>query len=261
MENDYTIVTETPGTRASSEQITRLYTRYKFASLYCKDKDILEVACGTGIGLGYLAKIAKRVVGGDIDENNLKFARKHYKNRDNIEIKILDAHNLPFADETFDVVILYEAIYYLSTPAKFIIEAKRVLRKGGVLIISTANKDWSGFNPSSYSYKYFSAPELLNFFKSNRFSNIKLYGDSPVAEETVKNRVVSFIKKNAVALHLIPKTMKGKELLKRIVFGKLTTMPSEITDGLVEYSAPLPLENNVQVLDYKIIFAIGWNVK
>lgn len=69
---EYGDVTETPDTKASSEQLTRLYTRYRFASEFCKDKDVLEVACGAGLGLGYLARFAKRVVGGDYDEKNSK---------------------------------------------------------------------------------------------------------------------------------------------------------------------------------------------
>jgi ubiquinone/menaquinone biosynthesis C-methylase UbiE len=73
----------------------------------------------------------------------------------------IDAHNLPFDDKSFDVVILYEAIYYLEHPERFIEEARRVLRENGTLLICTANKDWSGFNPSPYTYKYFSAPELF----------------------------------------------------------------------------------------------------
>lgn len=57
---DYSTVTEIPGNKISKEQLTRLYHRYHFASLFCKGKDVLEVACGGGMGLGYLAKFAKK---------------------------------------------------------------------------------------------------------------------------------------------------------------------------------------------------------
>ena len=81
---EYVTVTELPGINAHKEQLERLVQRYCFASEYCKDKDVLEVACGGGIGLGYLARRARKVVGGDIDEKVLEFARRNYGNRRNI---------------------------------------------------------------------------------------------------------------------------------------------------------------------------------
>ena len=110
---DYTIVTELPGYKAPREQRERLLQRYHFAAQFCTDKDILEVACGGGQGLGYLAHTANRVVGTDIDENNLQFARDNYNQRENITVTPMDAEKLEFDDQKFDVVILYEAIYYL----------------------------------------------------------------------------------------------------------------------------------------------------
>lgn len=252
---DYTTVTEITGYNVTSEQLQRMYTRYSFASEFCEGKDVLEVACGSGQGLGYLAKKAKRVVGGDYDEKILKCAKDYYK--DGIEIRQLDAHNLPFDNKSFDVVILYEAIYYLAQPEKFVNEARRVLRDNGVLIICTANKDWSGFNPSPYSYKYFSAPELCELFKQNGFSNAALYGDCPVNAKTAKAKVISAIKRMAVTLHLIPKTMKGKEFLKRLFWGKLIPLPPEITDGIVEYTPPVPIPNDKPKFYYKVLFAVG----
>jgi len=255
---NYTIVTELPGGKASKEQIERLYHRYYFASQFCQGKDVLEVACGAGQGLGYLAKKAKRVVGGDICEDNLKFAREHYKNRQNIELKILDAHQLPFDNNSFDLVILYEAIYYLANPEQFVREAKRVLRKGGNVLICTANKDWCGFNPSPYSYKYFSAHELFGLLKQNNFGNIVLYGGCPAMTKTIKNKITSWIKKIAVALNIFPKTMKGKELLKRIFYGKLLPLPPELSDRMVEYRPPVSIPYDSSSFGYKVLFAIGY---
>jgi len=42
----------------------------------------------------------------------------------------LDAHQLPFEDKSFDVVILYKDIYCLAQPEKFVAETHRVLREG-----------------------------------------------------------------------------------------------------------------------------------
>lgn len=254
---DYVDVTETPDTKGSQEQIGRLYARYRFASEFCVNKDVLEVACGAGLGLGYLARSAKKVVGGDIDETNLKFARQTYENRANVVIQSLDAQDLHFDDKSFDVVILYEALYYLAQPERFIDEARRVLRREGVLIICSANKDWLGFNPSPYSYIYFSVPELHSLLQRKGFA-VSMFAECPAQSGNMKGKVISGIKQFAVALNLIPKTMKGKEKLKRIFLGKLSPLPTEVTDGMADYTPPVPIAHNAPVTNYKVIFAVAY---
>lgn len=79
---DYSSITESPNLQATQEQLARLYQRYRFARQFAKDNDVLEVTCGSGIGLGYLAKVAHRVVGVDIEEKNVNLARKYYREDD-----------------------------------------------------------------------------------------------------------------------------------------------------------------------------------
>jgi len=258
---DYSIVTETPDTLSSEEQLRRFYTRYRFASEYCEGKDVLEVACGAGQGLGYLARKARRVVGGDIDEKNLSFARQQYVGRANIEILKLDAHNLPFEDNTFDVVIIFEAIYYLDDPERFLAEANRVIRKDGTIIIGSANREWPGFNPSVYSKKYYSAAELVSMLsKDNMFINPQIYVDCPVEEKSIKDKLISLIKIIAIKLKLIPKTMKGKELFKRIFMGRVKPLPREISDDMIPagyYRAPAIFDPSEKCDGFKVIFAVS----
>jgi len=252
---DYSTVTEVTGSKVSAEQLQRMYTRYRFASEFCEGKEVLEVACGSGQGLGYLAKKARTVIGGDYDKNILRYAKEHYGGR--ISVRQLDAHSLPFADRSFDVVILYEAIYYLAEPEKFIKEAYRVLRGNGMLLVCTANKDRSGFNPSPYTYRYFSANELFKLLSQNGFSPVELYGDCPADEDSIKGKIVSVIKKAAVNLHIIPKTMKGKEFFKRIFLGKLIPLPPEITDGMADYTRPVHISHDAPNFEYKVIYAVA----
>jgi len=254
----YNSVTETPDTKATLEQLERIYSRYRFALGFCKGKDVLEVACGAGQGLGYISRNAKTVVGGDVDEKILDFARKTYIENKNIEIHKIDAQDLPFENENFDVVILYEAIYYLLSPDKFIKEALRVLRKQGTLIICTVNREWPDFNPSPYSYKYFSVLELSSMLKDNGFVDVVLYGGSRVSAEGLRSKITSFLKRTAVCLNLMPKTMKGKQFLKRMFFGKLYPMPSEIQEGMSTYEEPVRLPLDVQSSIYKIIYAVAY---
>lgn len=254
MVHDYTTVTELPGAAASPEQLSMLYTRYAYAAGFCEGKEVLEVACGAGLGLGYLAKKATRVVGGDFTEPLLRVARHYYGEA--MPLVRLDAHALPFRDRRFDVIILYEAIYYLAGPGQFVKECRRVLRDGGVLLICTVNRGWSDFNPSPFRTHYFSAGELSDLLREHRFQ-VELHGAFPVVNGSVKDTVVSFLKRAAVTLHLMPKTMKGKELLKRIFFGKPVPLPAKVEEGMAAYSRPAPLSSDSSDSRYKVLFALA----
>jgi len=251
---DYTQVTETPGSRITREALQMMYTRYAYAASLCQGRSVLEVACASGQGLGHLARMASRVVGGDCTENLLKTAHRHYRNR--VPLVRLDAHFLPFRDHTFDVVVLYEAIYYLARPEHFLRECRRVLRKAGVTVMCTANRERSDFNPSPFSHRYFSSLELAGLLQAHGFMP-ELYGAFAVTRGSVRNRVVSMMKRAAGSLHLIPRTMRGKEFLKRIFLGKLVTIPAELWEGMVEPAALTPLDASGVVSQYRVLYAIG----
>lgn len=253
---DYSRITESPGLKATREQIARIYHRYHFARKYIVGKDVLEVACGSGIGLGYLAQVANKVVGGDIDEKNVHLARRIYGSQENILIELMDAHDLPFKGETFDVVLLFEAIYYLKSPSKFVAEARRVLKNRGLLIMCTVNKDWKDFHPSPYTHKYFSVPELYYLLKKEGFSIKGIYGAFPV-EKGFKSEVVSVMKRMAVKLDLIPGSLAARAYLKRIFMGKLEPLPEMIFKDMAPYKEPVPLDFQKISQEFKIIYAVG----
>jgi len=255
----YSRITESPGLKATQEQIARIYHRYHFARQFARDKDVLEVACGTGIGLSYLYEVAHKVVGGDIDKENLAIAKRinsEKLKKENFKIQWIDAHNLPFEDESFDLIILYEAIYYLNNPEKFVEEAHRVLKKDGILIIGTVNKDWKDFHPSPYTYKYFSVPELYRLLQEGGFTVKNFYGAFPI-EKRLKSQIISIIKRMAVKFDLIPGSLAARAYLKRIFLGELKPLPEEIYEGMTPYEEPIVLNPKEINREFKIIYAVS----
>jgi ubiquinone/menaquinone biosynthesis C-methylase UbiE len=251
---DYTIITEIPGQKASREQLSMLYTRYCFASEFCSGKTVLEIGCGAGIGLSYLAKTARSVIGGDFNQDVLKIAK--YGLNGSLRFLCLDAQRLPFADNSFDIVILFEVIYYLSSPNIFIEEARRVLKKDGKLLISTANKSWSCFYPSPYSVKYFSVEEIFSLLNRG-FCRVELYGSFRSNCHTIQDKIIYFVRKVANAFHLMPKTMKKKACLKRIFCGKPFILPQKIDDNMAEYDIPATISRGSLNSQYKVLYAVG----
>ncbi len=245
MKNDYVAVTEIAGDEVTKEQVDRLCNRYYWAGQYCAGKDVVEVACGTGQGLGYLSGIARSLEAGDYSEAILSIARRHYGKR--IQFRQFDAQEMPFEACSKDVVILFEAIYYLPDAEGFFRECTRILRPGGKVLIATANKDLYDFNASPHSYQYFGVMELGESLGKLGFKP-EFFGDTPVGDVSTRQKVLRPIKKLAVMLNLMPKTASGKKWLKRIVFGEMVKMPAEIGPPISEISGIEKQKENGEAL-------------
>jgi len=252
--DDYSNVTEAPGTLVTREAIDMLVARYSWAAATSADRDVLEVACGAGQGLGVLARTARRVVGGDYTQSLLGGAHAQYGAR--VPLLRLDGQRMPFRSASFDVILLFEAIYYLASGDAFLAECRRVLRPGGRLLVCSANCAWSGFNPSPFSTRYYDADGLSRLLAAHGF-HVRMFGAFPATAPSLAGRAVSLAKRVAVALHLIPKTMKGKEWLKRMFLGPLQPFPAELPSTAA--SLPLvPLESLTGAADgFKVIYAEG----
>ena len=231
---DFSIITELPGSPATQAQLTRLVQRYRLAVERSDGKRVLEVACGAGLGLGWLASRARFVVGGDVTEASLTSAKAHYGDR--AKLIRLDAHFLPFASGSYDLVLLFEAAYYLGDLPAFLSESRRVLSPGGGLVISSVNPEWSGFSPSSLSTRYSGAAELARLVREAGFSACRCYGGFPTTEASARDGVVEFARSLAAKVHLIPGTLGARAFLKRLAYGPTKGLPPEVSAD----SAPAP---------------------
>ena len=255
MKNKYNTITELPNTSVSTLQLKRAHQRYVFASKYCNNKHVVEIGCGGGQGLGLLSINAKNIIGCDVDETNLEIAKNIYYSDPKVTIKKMDAEKLLFDDNSIDTIILFETIYYINMVNIFFLEAHRVLKKNGHIIICTANKNWPDFNPSPYSIQYYGVPELYKLSSSFGFE-VEMYGSFPETHDTTLSRIISFIKKKAVKFYLMPKTMKGKVLLKKIFVGKILTYPEKLRSDLFDYTPPVIIPHNNIDNIHTAIFAV-----
>ena len=225
MGDHFRSVTELAGEKVTAEQITRMTDRYQWAAELARGRDVLEVACGTGQGLALLAATARSVTAGDISPAIVAQACAHYGDR--VHVEVMDAADLPLDDASIDVLVIFEAIYYLPDLSAFLSEARRVLRPGGDLLIATANPDLTDFNPSPYSHHYYGARELAQLLSAKGYRPA-LFGNASVDEVSARQRLLRPVKRLAVKLRVMPKSMRGKEVLKRLVFGDLVPMPAEL---------------------------------
>jgi len=102
--------------------------------------EALDVGCGDGMVAQMLSARADRYVGLDRSEKLLAAARKRLRGSEQTSFVVGDMHDLPFSDESFDVVLLFHVLTYTERPRRAIREATRVLRSGGRMVVSTLAK-------------------------------------------------------------------------------------------------------------------------
>lgn len=149
--------------------------RYEFALAWCEELDVLDVACGVGYGTAILAAAAARVVGGDVDEASIAYARKRYAAPD-VDFRVLDAEALPFENGSFDTVVSFETIEHLKRPEKLVREAARVLRPGGTWVVSTPRAEHTTHAPANPHHRVEYATADLEALLRGSFENVVVYG-------------------------------------------------------------------------------------
>ena len=100
---------------------------------------ILEIATGTGIISLEIAAGVNEITALDISPDMIAKAKKKAEKREvrNIDFSVQDARFLPYDKETFDVVIIANALHVMPEPEKVLCEINRVIKKGGYLIAPT----------------------------------------------------------------------------------------------------------------------------
>jgi ubiquinone/menaquinone biosynthesis C-methylase UbiE len=254
--DDFSAVTEVAGEAVRRDAVEKMYARYSFAAAHADQRDVLDVACGSGQGLALVTSRAKSVIGGDYTLSPVLAAARHYGSR--LRFVCLDAQCLPFADGSFDLVLCYEALYYFPDCERFVQEAARVLRDDGELIVVSVNPEWSGFNKSPFSVRYHTAGELKALLERHSF-RADVRGAFADHDAGIVPRSIRMLRRIAVGLHLVPRTMRAKRLLKRLFYGRLVILPAELEPGglMVPPLESIPARERAS---HTVLYAVGTKI-
>jgi ubiquinone/menaquinone biosynthesis C-methylase UbiE len=229
------------------------YFRYRMAAELAPGGAVLEVGCGSGMGLPYLQAHSNLVIGGDYTMALLAEARRHLPDANLVRI---DAQRLPFRDQSFDAVLMLEMIYYVADQEAALAECHRVLKPGGKVMVCMPNRDRPDFNPSPFSTRYPNVGDIRALLAAAGF-DARIYGAFAVEAASSRDRILGPLRHLAVRYKLIPSSMRAKSMVKRLMYGKLPTLGA-VHDGMADYSDPVELEAaSGSDHRYKNLYAVG----
>ena len=109
---------------------------YELIRPVVKDKTVLELAAGTGLIARHIVNAAAHIEATDASPEMITEARRGNCSA-KLHFSVQDMFSLPYAGNSFDVVIVSNALHIVPQPEKSLREIKRVLKDDGVLIAPT----------------------------------------------------------------------------------------------------------------------------
>lgn len=153
--------------RSFGEEYTRKLTARGF-----KEGDILDVGCGFGGTLLYLAGELPGIhgVGIDLSEALLDMARQSAVDQgvaQRVRFEKADAQAIPYPDDHFDVVISTNVVHHVTDPRAMLQEIDRVLAEDGMLYIADIRRSWlAGLFDRAFR-ETMTVPQILSLLRSS----------------------------------------------------------------------------------------------
>ena len=152
---------------------------YELIRPVVRHKTVLELATGTGLIAKHIVNAAAHIEATDASAEMIAEAKRDTHSA-KLHFSVQDMFRLPYAEESFDVVIVSNALHIVPQPEKALAEIRRVLKDGGVLIAPTfthAGNSFSGMVRAFFMrmagfllHSRWTREEYLNFLRKNSWS-------------------------------------------------------------------------------------------
>lgn len=151
---------------------------YQRAASLARGKTVLDLGCNGGHGTSIIGKACSHVTGVDVSPAAIAAAQAKHAS-DKVEFRLVDGISLPFPSQSFDLVTSCQVIEHLAEYEAYLGEIRRVLKPGGLLLVTTPNaairvhagqKPWNPFH-----VREFRAHELQELLQRH-FASTRVLG-------------------------------------------------------------------------------------
>ena len=175
---------------------------YELIRPIVRHKTVLELATGTGLIAKHIVNAAAHIEATDASAEMIAEAKRDTRSA-KLHFSVQDMFCLPYAEESFDVVIVSNALHIVPQPEKSLAEIRRVLKDDGVLIAPTfthAGNSFSGKVKAFFMklagfplHSRWTSEEYLRFLRQNGWTvrkSVVLKASFPLTyAECVKSEV------------------------------------------------------------------------
>ena len=167
-----------------------------------RHKTVLEIATGTGLIAKHIVNAAAHIEATDASPEMIAEAKRDNRSA-KLHFSVQDMFRLPYANQSFDVVIVSNALHIVPQPEKALAEIRRVLKDDGVLIAPTFTHAGNSFTGKVRAFFMklagfplhgkWTSEEYLSFLRQNGWTvqkNVVLKASFPLTyTECVKSEV------------------------------------------------------------------------
>lgn len=121
---------------------------------------LLDVGCGNGAFLARMKSLGWEAVGVELDEKAANVAKTEF----DVDVFIGTLEAADFADESFDVITLSHVIEHIGDPRELLCRCRKLLRKGGRVVVTTPNADSLGHKIFQENWRGLEVPRHLMVF-------------------------------------------------------------------------------------------------
>lgn len=156
--------------------LRRSATDFNVMYLPSTNGTLLDIGCGSGEFI-----LSMQLKGWDVTGIDFDFKAVQLAQSKGLNVKKGDLFDQTFKDERFDAIVLSHLIEHVYDPSKILIECKRLLKKGGKLVIATPNNESLGHIVFGHNWRGLEPPRHINLYS---MSSLKSLIDRTGFEET-----------------------------------------------------------------------------
>ena len=155
---------------------------YELIRPVVRHKTLLELATGTGLIAKHIVNAAAHIEATDASAEMIAEAKRDTRSA-RLHFSVQDMFCLPYADKSFDVVIVSNALHIVPQPEKALAEIRRVLKDNGVLIVPTFTHAGNSFSGKVMAFfmklagfplhSKWTSEEYLRFLRQNGWTGRK----------------------------------------------------------------------------------------